>query len=91
MTCCSACSDDSSFVVPVEFGSALWLWACVCVSGGHFECRNEREFWNCVAGGRAVRKAEVGLRPAWESWTHECHMPGGYGQWDFGFPLLSQG
>ena len=62
MTCCSACSDDSSFVVPIAFGNALWLWACVCVSGGHFECRNEREFWNCVAGGRAVRKAGVGQR-----------------------------
>lgn len=57
--CCSTCSHDSSLVVRIESVNKLWLRVCLCVSGRHFESRNVREYWNCEAAGKAVRKAET--------------------------------
>jgi len=48
---CSACSHDSSFVVRIASGNVLWLRACVCDSGKHFECRSVLEFWNRAGAG----------------------------------------
>jgi len=61
MTCYS--HDNSFVVLRIASGSAIWLRLCVCVLGGHSECRSVREFWNCVGAGKA-EKSGSGARPA---------------------------
>ena len=59
MTCYSASSHNNSIVVRIASGDTLCLRAYICVSGGHFECRSAREFWNRAASGKTERKAGV--------------------------------
>jgi len=77
MACCSPCSYESSFVVRVASGKALWLWACVYVffSGKHCKCRTAQRFSNRAPAGKAVGKAgTLGAQRA---------RAGGYERWRF--------
>jgi len=48
---CPAFPHDSSFVVRIAFGNALWF------SGGYFGCRNALEFRIDMAARKAERKS----------------------------------
>ena len=70
MTCCSACSHDTSFAVRRASGNALvcGLGCVFGLMGKHFECRNAQEFLEQCSQREERRKKRRRCKASVKEW-----------------------